>query len=345
MTEQERPTEATTVDLLDWQKHLRRVPKVELHVHLVGTLAAQTLADFAAEAGLVLPRPVADLYRYRNFYEFIEIFRLAAQSMRRASHFERALYEYVSAAHRDAGLAHIEVFFNPTYHYPQGVPYRAQLDGLLAGVDAVARDFGVSALLVPSIDREFGARAADQVLDDVIANPHTAVVGIGLDGPEDRGPPVQFESVFARAGRTGLRRTAHVCEDYAATPADNYRICHDVLGCDRFDHGYRLLTDPAMVARARDDGAIFTCCPKPSTRERELTRIGAIRGLIDAGIGVTLATDDPAMFDTSLTDAYLRFLPEPDPRRLRALCEAGIDASWAAPERKSALRALLAESG
>jgi adenosine deaminase len=309
-----------------------------LHVHLVGSLQAATLGEFAHQAGLPLPRPVAELYRYRSFYDFIEIFRLAAQSMRSAAQFERALYEYVARSHRESALAHVEFFFNPSYHAPFGVSYRTQLEGLVSGAQAAERDFGVSVLLIPSIDREFGPELASQVLDEVLAVPDERVVGIGLDGPEDRGPPPLYAAVFARAGRAGLRRTAHVCEDYAATPADNYRLCRDLLGCDRYDHGYRLLGDAALVAHAREDGASFTCCPKPSTREREAMRLAAIEGLFDAGLGVSLATDDPAMFETNLTDAYRRFIPDPDLQRLKRLCEAGIAASWAAPERKIQLR-------
>ncbi len=325
-----------------WLASLAQVPKVELHVHLVGSLEARTLADFANESGLTLPRPVDELYRYRNFYDFIEVFRLAAQSMRTSRHFERALYEYVARGQQTSGLMHVEFFFNPSYHAPFGVAYRTQLEGLLAGARAAEQDFGVSVLLIPSIDREFGPEVASQVLDDVLAEPHERVVGIGLDGPEDRGPPPLYAEVFDRAGRAGLRRTAHVCEDYAPTPADNYRLCRELLGCERFDHGYRLLTDPALVARARDDGACFTCCPKPSTREREASRLAAIEGLFDAGLGVSLATDDPAMFGTDLADAYQRFLPQPDLAKLERIGEASISACWATAERKAALRSSLA---
>lgn len=321
-----------------WSALLARVPKVELHVHVVGSLRAGTLAELAREAGLALPRAADQLYRYQNFYDFIEIFRLASQVLLRAEHFERALYEYVEDAHSRGALAHVEFFFNPSYHYAQGVTYRTQLDGLLSGIRAVKHDFGVSALLVPSIDREFGSDMAARVLDDVRSNRPDEVVGMGLDGPEDRGPPEAFAAIFAQIAAAGLHRTAHVCEDYAPTPASNYLACRDLLGCERFDHGYRLMSDPAVVAHARADGAIFTVCPKPSTRERDPIRQGAIRSMREAGLSVTLATDDPAMFDTDIADAYQRIFPDFDPAGLRAVCEAGIDACWLDASGKSNLR-------
>lgn len=321
--------------LNDW---LAALPKAELHVHVVGALRPQTLADLAARHGLALPRPVDQLYRYTSFYDFIELFRLASRALVDADDFARAAYEYLADGHRLANLQHVEFFFDPSYHYPHGVTYRTQLEGLIAGIHAAQRDFGVSALLIPSFDREFGPDVAQQVLDDVLALRRDEVVGVGIDGPEDRGPPAEYAAVFQRAGRAGLKRTAHVCEDYAPIPAANYAICRDVLGCERMDHGYRLLSNPAMVQRARADGVAFTCCPKPSTRERDATRLASIRAMAQAGLTVTLATDDPAMFETDIGDAYRRYLQGLDEASARAaalaVTRAAIGSSWADEGRK-----------
>jgi adenosine deaminase len=93
------------------------------------------------------------------------------------------------------------------------------------------------------------------------------------------------------------------------------------------------------VARARDDGAVFTGCPKPSTRERDAIRLGAIAGMRAAGLGVTLATDDPAMFDTDIAQAYERVFPQPDVDGLAQVCAAGVQACWLDDDRKARLRA------
>ena len=327
---------------IDRATFLQRIPKVELHCHVVGSLRPATLVALAKKHGLALPRPEATLYRYSGFYDFIDVFRLAARVLVDADDFARAAYEYVTDGQRAANLCHIELFFDPSYHYPHGVTYRTQLDGLLAGLRDAERDCGVSALLIPSIDREFGVPVAAQVIDDVLADRRDEVVGIGMDGPEDKGPPARFAQVYARAGAAGLRRTAHVCEDYAPTPAANYAVCRDVLGCDRLDHGYRLLTDPAMIARAKGDGVTFTCCPKPSTRERDGIRLDSIRGMAAAGLNITLATDDPLMFETDLADAYLRYFDVEqlhfDPDAVKRVALAGVDACWLDPPRKASLR-------
>ena len=325
---------------IDLRTFLRRIPKAELHCHVVGTLRPATLAALAAKHRIALPRPEHALYHFRGFHDFIEVFRLASRVLVDADDFARVAYEYIESAHRDANLRHIEMFFNPSYHYPFGVAYATQLDGLLTGIRAARKAFGVSALLIPSIDREFGLDVAHRVMDDVLARRADEVAGIGLDGPEDRGPPAQFAAIYARAANAGLKRTAHVCEDYAPIPAANYLVCKDVLRCDRMDHGYRMLADPEIIRQAVAEGVPFTCCPKPSTRERDALRIDAIGRMSDAGIQISLATDDPLMFDTDLVDCYERACTafNWDAARIKAVALAGVDASWLDPAAKAALR-------
>jgi adenosine deaminase len=120
---------------------------------------------------------------------------------------------------------------------------------------------------------------AERVLDDARASARVRWHGIDA---RRQGTARTIRTRLQRAGHAGLKRTAHVCEDYASTPATTMQ-CRDVLGCERLDHGYRLLTDEAICARARDDGVAFTCRPKPSTRERDAIRIGAIKHMYDAG--------------------------------------------------------------
>jgi adenosine deaminase len=324
----------------DFATFLTRLPKAELHVHVVGAIRPTTLAELAAHRGVALPRSIETLYQYRNFYDFIELFRLAACSLVTASDFARVAYEYIETGHRVGNLRYVEFFFNPSYHYPHGVTYQTQLAGLVEGITAAQRDFPVSARLIPSIDREFGVAMAERVLDDVLAHPHAYVVGLGIDGPEDKGPPERFAPVFQRAGRAGLKRTAHVCEDYALTPATNYAVCRDVLGCDRLDHGYRLLTDETLCARARQDGITFTCCPKPSTRERDAIRLDAIKHMHAAGLAITLATDDPAMFETDIGEAYRRFFlgAHLGMADARAIALNAVNAAWLDEPHRAQLR-------
>lgn len=325
--------------------YLQRVPKTDLHCHIVGTLRPATLADLARRHGLALPRPADALYTFASFYDFLDVLNLAAKALREREDFARMAYEAVEDGFRLGNMLHAEFLFNPQYHYPQGVDYRTIVDGLREGLAAARHDFGVSALLVASFDRIIEPAAAMQILeDDVLRYRVDEVVGIGLDGAERNGPPDRFVELYRRAALAGLRRTAHVCEDNQTlqeAPPVHYAICRDELRCDRLDHGYNLLADDAMVQRARDEGLFFNTCTITSVTKNLQKRRDSIRRMVDAGLRITLNTDDPHMFKTDLAHSWwLLFADNPDwgVREAARFSLAGIDASWLPEGDKSLLR-------
>src|SRR6185503_7231463 len=133
--------------------YLRRIPKAELHCHLAGALRATTVAELAKRAGLPLPRPADKLYQWPDFNGFLEVLRLTGSVLRTPEDFARAVYEYVEDAVRDGNLRHVEFFFNPDYFYPNGIDYPAMVDGMIEGIEAAKKKFGVSSLLICCIDR------------------------------------------------------------------------------------------------------------------------------------------------------------------------------------------------
>jgi adenosine deaminase len=321
---------------------LGRLPKVDLHLHIAGALRPATLAALAHRHGLPLPRPVDSLYVYRDFYDFIDVLRLGAGAVRTAADFERMAYEAIEDA-AAAGTRHVEMSFNPQYYMPTQVPYRVQLDGLAAGVRAAERDFGCSALLIASLDRGLPMDSAEQAISDIVAQPHELVVGIGLDGPEREGPPARFAPLFQRAGRAGLRRTAHVCEDNQTlqeAPPSHVRDCLHLLGCDRLDHGYNLLADDDGVQRARDSGVYFCVCGITSVKRNQARRLQSIRAMQDAGLRLTLNTDDPAMFHTDQAHTLGTVLEGCgwSWSEACAFSLAGVDACWLDADAKRTLR-------
>jgi adenosine deaminase len=330
---------------MNYQSFLQRIPKVDLHCHLVGTLRPKTFAQLAQKHGLDLPRPAERLYDFTDFYDFLDVLRLAAASMRTGDDFSRVTYEALQDAHAAGNLRHAELLFNPQYFYPYGVSYRTMVDGMLDGMAGAARDFGVSALLVASFDRMIDAAGAMQILDDVLAYRKPEVAGIGLDGAERSGPPQRFAEVYARAGAAGLKRTAHVCEDNQTleeAPPRHYAICHDLLKCDRLDHGYNLLADPAMVIRARDEGLYFNTCTITSVTRNLERRRTSIAKMVDFGLKVTVNTDDPLMFKTDIAHSYQALFqsqPHWGVERARAFSLDGVAASWLDDGTKAALAA------
>jgi adenosine deaminase len=334
----------------NFARQLARVPKTDLHLHIVGALRPGTLAELATKHGLALPRPADSLYTFASFYDFLEVLNLAAKALIDEDDFARMAYEALEDGFRSSNMLHAEFLFNPQYCYPQGVKYRTMVDGLVRGIEMGRRDFGVSALLVPSFDRIIDPQAALQILqDDILGYRHELVAGIGLDGAERNGPPQRFAAVYERARRAGLKRTAHVCEDNQTleeAPPVHYAICHGELHCDRLDHGYNLLADPTMIARARDEGLFFNTCTITSVTKNLPRRRASIRRMVAEGLKVTVNTDDPLMFKTDLAHSWqLLFSESPDwgAARAREFSLAGVQASWLDETEKSRLRARFAE--
>jgi adenosine deaminase len=329
--------------MLSFSDYLDAVPKVELHLHVAGAIRPATLEELAAKNGLRLPKRAEALYRFETFYDFLDALRLAALSLVSAADYRRAAYECLEDLHRHGGVRHAELFFNPHYAPPQGVGYAGMVDGLAEGCAAAERDFGISSLLIACIDRSVCLPSeALQLLDWIAQHPHEKVVGIGLDGAERAGPPLLWVEAWRRAGRAGLRRTAHVCEDNQApfeAPPAHFTHCRDALGCDRLDHGYNILADPAVVARAAREQVHFTMACWSGMAWNRAPRRQRIRAMFEAGLNISLGTDDPAIFGTTMGHGWRTVFADLGwgPAEARRLSLSGLRASWLAPQRKAAL--------
>jgi adenosine deaminase len=328
---------------MDIAEFARSLPKIELHLHLEGSVAAGTFRELAAKHGVPLPPHTApeDLYRYGDLQEFLAVYGLVCRTMRDADDFRRVGYEALASCAR-SGARHVEMFFSPHAHFGDGVAYGTMLDGLEAAIADAGADHGLSCRLIPAHSRELGPAAGEDFLDMVLADLRESVIGIGLDYYERPHPPAPFAEMYARAKRSGLRVTAHAGED---GPASYVRDSLDLLGAERIDHGYHVVDDPALVARCREDGVFFTTCPSTTqvtTVWRDLADPDhAIRRMIDAGLRVTINSDDPPMFGTDLATEYARLAAEMGltAGQLGACALAAIDASWLDESEKRDLRA------
>ena len=329
---------------MDLEAYLAAMPKTDLHCHIGGAMRPATLEALAARHGVPLAKPARELYDFKDFYGFIDALRLSATVLRDRGDFARLAYEAIEDGHRLGNLRHAEFMFNPQYYYPAGVAYRTMVDGLCDGIAQGARDFGTSALLIACIDRQIAPAGARAILDDILAYRRDEVVGIGLDGPERAGPPQRFAAIYQIAKRAGLRRTAHCCEDnqtLAEAPPDHYAHCRDLLDCERIDHGYNLLASDAMVRRARDEGLYFNVVSITSAKHNLLKRRQNIARMVEAGLNVTLNTDDPAMFKTDIGHTFKVLFADLGwgMAEARRLSLAGVEASWLDDGAKRALRA------
>ncbi len=335
---------------MDASDYLDLVPKVELHLHIAGAVRAPTLVEFAAANGVRLPRPVETLYSWPDFYGFLEMLRLGALALRRPAEFARAAYECIEDLQRHGNVRHAEIFFNPHYYTPNGATYPEIVDGLVEGLEQAEREFSVSSLLIACIDRSVCLPSeALEMLEWMARWPREKVVGIGLDGAERAGPPLAWLEAWRRAGRAGYRRTAHVCEDNQTLfegPPVHVTHARDALGCDRLDHGYNMLADPDIVARAARERIPFTMACWSSIPPNRAPRRDRIRRMHEAGLNIVLGTDDPTMFHTTMGHCWRTLFDGVGwgAAEARTLSLAGIGASWLPEARKAALAAEFGET-
>ncbi|MGD9795365.1 MAG: adenosine deaminase [Acidimicrobiia bacterium] len=284
---------------------LKAMPKVSLHVHLMGSLQAATVVDLATKHGVPLPAfdVPEDLYDYPDIYAFLHMYDNSALAILDHEDFYRIAYETLSDAAKH-NVRYREMSFNPTTHMAAGASYETCVDGLIAGIRDAKVDHGIDCKLIAAVNRMETPDLAVSMMETVLANPRDEVIGIGMDYAEAEFPPERFWKAYRMAERAGLRRTAHACED---APPRNIETCLDLLGCERIDHGYHVIESEAIVARCRDEGVVFTCTPVstawvyfgPDYTTHPIKEMAA------RGLKITIDCDDPPMFRTDPTTDFV----------------------------------------
>ncbi|KQR62495.1 hypothetical protein ASF89_13990 [Frigoribacterium sp. Leaf172] len=341
------------------------MPKADLHCHLIGTVRAATFAELARREGLALPdepeRIFADinslppdpaLYRDTRIpvpqgrsadepavsYSLFQASNWVVDVLRDADDLTRIVYEAFEDAHRSSSTRHLELFFDGVPPHLESLGYVGSVEAYAEGIRMAERDFGMTGRMIQGIDRSRSGEHALGLVRQVVDHPHEYVAGIGLDNLETSGPPERFADAYRLAGEAGLGRTAHSSEH--APTAVNTVTCLDLLGCDRIDHGYYVLEDDEVVARMRDEQVAFTVVSTTSRRSWRPWRRASIEAMLDAGLRVIPASDDPGMFPTTLAAEY-RIVHErigATAEQVRSMALAGVDASWLPPAEKAELR-------
>lgn len=311
---------------------IQALPKVELHLHLEGAVAASTFAELAAKNGVELPagKTAQSLYSYDNLADFLKIYDLVCASVRTKDDFSRVTFEALERSAR-GGARYVEIFFSPHAHLAHGVTYTTMLDGILEGFRRAKAEYGLVAKLIPAHAKPLGVDRGERFLDMVLAERPDEVIGIGFDYDERPNPPSMFLPIVKRARAAGLNVTNHAGED---GPADYVRETVEVLGLSRVDHGYHVMDDAELVARCRAEGIVFTCCPSTTLSTTVWRDIAdpdhAIRRMVEAGLIVTIHTDDPPMFGTTLDREYALVADNfgLSKQQLKQIALAGLKASW-----------------
>ncbi len=319
---------------------VRRLPKAELHLHIEGTLEPEMLLELGRRNGVTLPCRSAEecraRYRFTDLQSFLDIYYEGVTVLLHERDFHDLTMAYLRRVSAD-GARHVEVFFDPQSHVPRGVPFADVVGGITRALREAETSLGVSWRLIMCFLRDRPAPEALEMLDLAMAH-RDVIVGVGLDSAEAGHPPSEFAEVYERARAAGFIPVAHAGEE---GPAEYITQALDVLEVRRVDHGVAAIDDPALQRRLASARIPLTMCPL-SNLELQVTPVLSmhpLKKLLDAGLMVTVNSDDPAYFDGYLLDNYVAIQEALDLSRadLAQLARNSIDASLLAPRRKAEL--------
>ena len=283
------------------------LPKAELHVHLEGSVDPATLLALAAHHGETPPAAdeagIREWLQFDGFPSFLERYFYVCGLLRSGEDFQRITEAYLHAAH-EQGCVHVEFHVSSSYHIVErAADWTEVLGGIVAGCEQAEADLGISSLLLPDLSPHLGAAAAHQALDVVLAHPHPRVVGIGMGGPADNWPTEDFPSAFDRARAAGLHTISHAGEH---GPAWEVRHAIEAFGAERIQHGIGAMQDREVVELLVEQGIACDVCPGSNVALAAVTSLAEhpLPQMLDAGVTVTLGSDDPPLFSTDLLTEY-----------------------------------------
>ena len=317
------------------------IPKAELHVHLEGTAPPALIRRLAERHGVPVPEGVfadEDTFAWTDFLDFLNTYDLAASLIRTPEDYRDVTYEYLSACAAD-GAVYVELIASPDHADAAGLTDEEHFGGIARGIDDARADHGIEARIVVTAVRQLGVERAEAIARRLAGDRHPYVVGFNLAGDEAGYPPGQFAGAYDIAAGSGLGCTVHAGEHAGA---ESVRAAL-ALPVSRISHGVRAVEDPELVAELADRGIVLEVCPTsnvatgvyPSYADHPL---GALR---EAGVRITLASDDPPYFGASIAGEYAvareRFGLEE--RELVEITRVAVAAAFA----QSALKASLLE--
>jgi aminodeoxyfutalosine deaminase len=281
-------------------------PKIELHVHLEGTIRPATLLEIARRNDVALPADsvegLAPLYEFRDFAHFIQTWLLTTGALRTERDFRQVVVDYAAEA-AGHGAVYLEGIFSPAEPAARGVPWDEIFTGYCDGAQEARERHGVHVRLTPDITRGVPLEAARRTAEHAVAYAGRGIVGLGLGGPEAEFPPEPFAPVFALARDGGLAAVPHAGE--AAGPA-SVRGALDALHAVRIRHGIRAAEDPGLLAELAARGIVLDVCPTSNLKTGVVPELARhpLPALVAAGLQCSVSTDDPAMFGTDLGAEY-----------------------------------------
>jgi adenosine deaminase len=323
---------------------IRQAPKVELHLHIEGTLEPELLLTLAERHAIDLDyedvEQVRDAYEFADLQSFLDIYYRGADVLRTPQDFEDLTWAYIQHCD-DENIRHVEIFFDPQTHTGRGIDFNEVVDGISVGLGRAERELGITNRLIACFLRHLSPDQGEDTLSAILER-NDAISGIGLDSAERGNPPEPFAALFDRGRAHGLHTVAHAGEE---GPASYIEGALDSLRVERIDHGIRCFESAELVDRLATQRVPLTVCPLSNVALQVVPSLDAhpLARMLDAGLVATVNSDDPAYFGGYLTDNFLAVAEALGLTReqISVLLHNSIDASFAAPNTKDELNAEL----
>lgn len=281
------------------------LPKAELHMHIEGSIEPERFIELARRNGVAIRwQSVEELraaYHFENLQDFLDLYYDGCRVLQTTQDFHDVTRDYLRRAHADRVL-HAELFLGPQGHTSRGVPIASVMEGVLGAMAAARDEDGITSGLIPVVQRHRSEEDGLAMLD-ALQPWHGRLLGFGLGGAEVGNPPAKFAEFFRRCRALGFKVVAHAGEE---GPAAYVREALDLLRVDRLDHGNACVDDPALVAALADSRIPLTLCPLSNLKLQVVDSLAAhpLKRLLQAGLCVTVNSDDPSYFGGYVNDNY-----------------------------------------
>ncbi len=281
------------------------IPKAELHIHIEGAISPALARELAIKNNILLPSSIFsanDVYAWNGFPGFIKAYDAIASLIKTPEDSTRVIDEYLRK-NASEDVLYTEFMISPTHYAAQGMNYQEMLGSAAEAIDRVSQETGMNARILIAAVRHEGVEKVENVIQEMIANPHPYVVGINLAGDEVNFPPKLFAAAFKAAHDAGYGCVAHageICGPQSIWEALEY------LPISRIGHGVRSIEDPKLIEELKKRNITLEVCPTSNISLAIYPNYEShpLRQLYEAGVKVTLNSDDPYFFDTSIGHEY-----------------------------------------
>ena len=325
---------------------LNDLPKIELHLHLEGTLEPELMFELAKRNSIPLAfssvKEVKEAYQFSNLQDFLDIYYQGAQVLLHEQDFYDLTWAYLLKC-KEQNVLHVEPFFDPQTHTDRGVPFKVVINGISDALADAEERLGITSKLIMCFLRHLDETSAIETLKT--SSEYTDYIyGVGLDSSEKGNPPEKFSNVFNAAKDMGYKLVAHAGEE---GPASYIWSSLDILKVERIDHGIRAIDDPELMLRLINNQIPLTVCPLSNVKLKVFEEMSShtILEMLEQGVCVTVNSDDPSYFGGYMTENFISLYDNLGLSKGQALrlVKNSIDASFAPKKRKKALYSILDE--